>query len=50
MGGETSDRQWRDITAILRAQHDNLDNTYLDATAHQTGNDDLLHQARRDAT
>jgi len=32
LGGESSDRQWRDITAILRVQHGRLDEDHLDTT------------------
>jgi hypothetical protein len=32
-GGGTSDRQWRDILAIIRTQSDRLDRAYLDLNA-----------------
>jgi hypothetical protein len=49
LGGGVSDRQWRDITAILRVQVDRLDDAYLDATASAVGLEDFLAAARADA-
>ena len=34
-GGGTSDRQWRDILAIIRTQGDRLDRAYLDLNAQR---------------
>ena len=44
-GGETSDRQWRDILGIVRVQGDGLDREYLSRSAILIGVDDLLLRA-----
>lgn len=49
MGGEISDRQWRDIVSVLQLTRD-LDDTYLDGVAQATGLTELLRKARHDAT
>lgn len=46
-GGESSDRQWSDVTGLLRARGESLDATYLDRWARDLGVDDLLREARR---
>ncbi|HAY68354.1 MAG TPA: hypothetical protein DCY82_08730 [Acidimicrobiaceae bacterium] len=49
-GGESSDRQMRDIIAILTINSDRLDNTYLTDTAALVGLTELLNTARQGAT
>lgn len=44
-GGETSDRQWRDILGIVRVQGARLDRPYLEQSAALIGVDDLLRRA-----
>lgn len=44
-GGETSDRQWRDILGIVRVQGDRLDLAYLEQSAASIGVVDLLRRA-----
>lgn len=48
-GGETSDRQWRDVVAILRIQDARLDRARLDIWADQLGVSDLLERAWSEA-
>ncbi|HZD04194.1 MAG TPA: hypothetical protein VE173_04725 [Longimicrobiales bacterium] len=48
-GGETSERQWRDVLAILRIQGDRLDRAHLDMWARRLGILDLLERARVEA-
>ena len=49
LGGEVSDRQWRDIVAILRLSGPRLDRAYLDSVAHGAGLGSLLARATADA-
>lgn len=44
-GGETSDRQWRDIRGIVRVQASALDRAYLRDNAPVLGVSDLLERA-----
>ena len=48
-GGEVSDRQWRDVVAILRINRQALDATYLELTAQQVGVAPLLRRAQQQA-
>jgi hypothetical protein len=48
-GGETSDRQWRDVVGVLRAQGSRLDRAELAVWAERLGVTDLLARALRDA-
>lgn len=50
MGGEVSERQWKDVLGILRVQQTALDPAYLDRWAPVLGVTDLLARARREAT
>jgi hypothetical protein len=47
--GRTSDRQWRDIVAVLRTGGDRLRADYLEEVAGTGGLGELLARARRDA-
>jgi hypothetical protein len=47
-GGETSDRQWRDILGIVRVQSARLDREYLRRYAPALGVSDLLARALRE--
>lgn len=50
LGGEVSERQWRDVVSILAIQGDRVDSDDLDETAASLGLSDLLERARDDAT
>lgn len=45
LGGEVSDRQWRDVVAILAVQRDRLDYPDLRSAARTVGLADLLERA-----
>ncbi len=47
MGGEVSERQWNDVTSMLRILRDRLDESYLTRAAEEFGVADLLDRARR---
>lgn len=49
-GGETSDRQWRDILGIIRVQAQHLDRDYLRVNAPVLGVADLLARALREGS
>ena len=48
MGGEVSDRQWRDIMGVIRTQGDRLDLDYLRRLSKTLNIDDLLERLLRD--
>lgn len=48
-GGETSDRQWRDVLGIIRTQGTRLDRAELATWADRLGVADLLARALREA-
>ena len=45
LGGEVSDRQWRDVLGIVLVQENRLDAGYLREGAHLLGVTDLLERA-----
>ena len=49
LGGDVSDRQWRDITGVLKVQVFDLDFDYLQRWALELGVSDLLERALQDA-
>lgn len=46
-GGQVSDRQMRDVVAIIQINRQQLDHSYLTATADLVGLSQLLHNARQ---
>ena len=48
-GGSVSDRQWRDVLAIIRAQGSRLDRAYLNANSDVLNVGDALDRAYREA-
>ena len=49
MGGEISDRQWKDVLAVLRLNATELDREYLETGAEAHGVSDLLRRASAEA-
>jgi len=49
LGGETSERQWRDVLGIVKTQGERLDKNYLRHWAAQLGVADLLERILREA-
>jgi hypothetical protein len=49
LGGEVSDRQWRDVVGVVRSSAGRLDHAYLDAVASGADLAPLLQRARSDA-
>jgi hypothetical protein len=49
-GGESSERQWRDVLGILLVRGDSLDRAYVDDTAATLHLTDLLERARREVS
>jgi len=49
MGGEISERQWRDVLGVLKVQEKLLDRKYLQYWASQLKLSGLLKQAIADA-
>jgi hypothetical protein len=50
MGGEVSERQWRDVLGVMKTQHGSLDIDYLKAWAEKLNVTDLLEQALEEMT
>jgi len=48
-GGETSERQWRDVVGVLRAQGRRIDREELTAWAGRLGVSDLLQRVLDEA-
>lgn len=49
LGGETSDRQWRDVLGVLKLQVDEIDRGYLEDIAMQSGLGHLTARALSEA-
>jgi hypothetical protein len=48
-GGEVSERQWRDVVAVMRVRGPDLEWAYLDVWAARLGLQALFARARADA-
>ncbi len=48
-GGETSERQWRDVVGVMQVQLHQLDQAYLERWAAELGVSDLLQRAWTEA-
>ena len=49
LGGEVSDRQWRDVLGVIKTQGERLDSAYLGRWARELAVQDLLARAMADA-
>ena len=49
MGGDVSERQWRDVLGVMKVQADRLDLAYLRQWAAQLNISDLLERAIKEA-
>ena len=49
MGGEVSDRQWRDILGVLKTRAGELDLEYLQKWAKELNVSDLLERSLKEA-
>jgi hypothetical protein len=46
VGGEVSERQWSDVSRMMKLNRNNLDWQYLESTAEEIGVTDLLNRVR----
>lgn len=46
VGGEVSERQWSDVSRMVKLNRNNLDWQYLESTAEEIGVSDLLNRVR----
>jgi len=46
VGNEASERQWDDVTRLVKLNRDNLDWSYLESVADEIGVGDLLNRLR----
>ena len=45
MGGQSSERQWRDVLGVIKVQGDSLDEDYLRQWGQPLGVSDLVERA-----